>query len=377
MNYYQNKPNETELAKEDVTNKIDFSMLPTPGVSEIDGYYEAERSTVEEKKSELQMEVGICQEINEQLVTRDVTTELQSASIAKENKLNKDYSDAEENLKETRRLKKEAEKRKSELSFLNPHLKGRKKNRKEKKSWLPSNNVLLVAMIGITLFDASNVFYSLQDYNYNPELNFCIATLAFFCILFASRSVKIKSDTQNWIIFTGFLIAAITPNFLGKNPTWGIGHLLDSPDHIYRLFYSVAGSLFIVYLFSKNKKQGKASLEEDVSTLQDNDLSQYVLLEERIEELMEEKRQLEKRKEEIRKELDALPEQLKSNIAKAKDEHIAAIDENRHNKQVKEAAIKKLDAAIKQLDREHEHSKKRYWSQVQIFKVLNPELFTN
>jgi NADH:ubiquinone oxidoreductase subunit 3 (subunit A) len=121
----------------------------------------------------------------------------------------------------------------------------------------------VIMLVLFCVFDGVNMFLNLNNYNYDTVRHGFISAVIFVAVLFTSFGVKFKNTPAFWIAFIVFLSIANVPQFMGKDPKFGLTNLTSSPEHLVIFVLSFAGSI-LVTLLNLSLKEKKEKLIGEV-----------------------------------------------------------------------------------------------------------------
>lgn len=118
-----------------------------------------------------------------------------------------------------------------------------------------------IMLVLFCMFDAKNMYDNLENYNNDTAKHTFISAIIFVAVLFTSFGVKVKNTVTFWIAFLVFLSLANVPQFMGKNPPFGLVNLTNSIEHMVIFALSFGGSILITLLsLSLKEKKNEPSI---------------------------------------------------------------------------------------------------------------------
>lgn len=271
---YTSKPDVGQLAKDDLGSSITNwnTHELKPGEKKIVKYYQQEKVRMEKEIKNLNDTLSALN------IAYEKAVEFKAEDSIKWKSLEKEIQDTEveieklQNQLEVLIVKKDKLDNAIKLHLINnPELKERTDvatgNENVKTSNAAPKRVskgflkafLPVLLVLFCLFDGTNMFINLNNYSYDNVRHGFISVIIFAAVLFTSFGVKAKNSWQFWIAFIVFLTLANVPQFLGKDPKFGLSNLTNSPEHIVVFVLSFFGSILVTILnLSLREKKGVA-----------------------------------------------------------------------------------------------------------------------
>ncbi len=127
-----------------------------------------------------------------------------------------------------------------------------------------------IMLVLFCIFDAKNMYDNLNNYNNDTIKHSFISAIIFVAVLFTSFGVKMKNTFTFWFAFLVFLTLANVPQFLGRDPKFGLSNLTSSPEHMVIFALSFGGSILITLLnLSLKEKRKDPSVAANTSISQE------------------------------------------------------------------------------------------------------------
>jgi NADH:ubiquinone oxidoreductase subunit 3 (subunit A) len=279
MNTYTNKPDIAQLAKEDLGSSFTNwnSHELKPGEKKIVKYYQHEKIRLEKEIKNLNDTLSTLNIAYEKAVEYKAEDSIKWKSIEKE------IHDAETRIEKLQShlealiIKRGKLEDAIKLHLINnPELKERESNaiahessetkvippKRASKGFLKT--FLPVLLVLFCMFDGTNMFINLNNYSYDNVRHGFISIIIFVAVLFTSFGVKAKNSWQFWLGFIVFLTLANVPQFLGKDPKFGLSNLTNSPEHIVIFVLSFFGSIIVTMLNLSLKEKKEVVIAENV-----------------------------------------------------------------------------------------------------------------
>jgi NADH:ubiquinone oxidoreductase subunit 3 (subunit A) len=279
MNTYTNKPDIAQLAKEDLGSSFTKwnSHELKLGEKKIVKYYQHEKIRLEKEIKNLNDTLSALN------IAYKKAVEYKAEDSIKWKSLEKEILDTETRIE---RLQSQLEAiiiKKGKLEdaiklhlINNPELKERESNpvgresgeskiippKKASKGFLKT--FLPVLLVLFCMFDGTNMFINLNNYSYDNVRHGFISIIIFVAVLFTSFGVKAKNSWQFWLAFIVFLTLANVPQFLGKDPKFGLSNLTNSPEHIVIFVLSFFGSIIVTLLNLSLREKKEVVITENV-----------------------------------------------------------------------------------------------------------------
>jgi hypothetical protein len=239
-------------------------------------------------------------------------------------------------------------------------------------------NILLIGMlIFICVFDAYNMYTSLEKFAHDPTKYQILCSFIFCAVLYTSYNLKKNNTVILWVGFLLFVTAANVPQFLGRDPVFGVTNLLKSPSHIIVFVISFFGSILITLINQKLGKVKIVEVEENIPILPElteneiNDRVQFNQLLRKREELLLKEKNSSSQINEKEKQLITLAQVYDDKEKATIDEKLGAIVQISKEQTEMEEEIEQFQVKIEYLPEELKDYIEKYRQEVEILQIIN------
>lgn len=251
---------------------------------------------------------------------------------------------------------------------------------KVKNNWFLKygKSILLMGMlIFISGFDAYNMYASLDKFDHDPTKYQILCSFIFCAVLYTSYNLKKHNTPILWIGFLLFVTVANIPQFLGRNPVFGISNLLNSPSHMIVFVISFFGSIIITVsnqLLSKHPKTTKNSSAPEAQLPTDSQVSDNI----QFSQLLKKRGDLSLRDGLLLSKKAVLQKQLEDMARNSEDMEKATIDgklkaiqqlDEEHAQLQME--VEKIQVQVDDLPEEMKDSIQEYRQEIEIMQLIN------
>ena len=239
-------------------------------------------------------------------------------------------------------------------------------------------SILLMGMlIFISGFDAYNMYASLDKFDHDPTKYQILCSFIFCAVLYTSYNLKKHNTPILWIGFLLFVTVANIPQFLGRNPVFGISNLLNSPSHMIVFVISFFGSIIITVsnqFLNKHPKTTKNSADPEAQLPTDSQVSDNI----QFSQLLKKRGDLSLRDGLILSKKAVLEKQLEDMGRKSEDMEKATIDgklkaiQQLDEEHVQlQMEVEKIQVQVDDLPEEMKDSIQEYRQEIEIMQLIN------
>lgn len=239
-------------------------------------------------------------------------------------------------------------------------------------------NMLLTGMlIFISGFDGFNMYLALEKFDHDPTKYQILCSFVFCAVLFTSYNLKKHNTPILWIGFLLFVSVANVPQFLGRDPVFGISNLVNSPSHMIVFVISFFGSVLITVInqwLSTNTKDDikpHTSIDHVPAESQINDKLQFNQLLKKREELFMKERLILSKTADKDKQLENLAQNSEDKEKAIIDEKLNAIQELDEEQTQLQVEIEQIQVQINDLPEELRECIQEYRQEIEIMQLIN------
>lgn len=239
-------------------------------------------------------------------------------------------------------------------------------------------SILLMGMlIFISGFDAYNMYVSLEKFDHDPTKYQILCSFVFCAVLYTSYNLKKRNTPILWIGFLLFVTVANIPQFLGRNPVFGLSNLLNSPSHMIVFVISFFGSIIITVsnqLLSKHPKLEKDTSDPLIQMATESQLSdqhQFTLLLQKKGDLTRQENFLLSKKVGQDKQLEDLSKNSEDTEKATIDGKIKAVQQLDEEHAQLQMEIEQIQVQIDDLPEEMRECIQEYRQEIEIMQLIN------